>query len=122
MRKLDAVELEILWTNLVGIVTERAKALQRTAFSPIVREAGDLACGLFDRRARMVAQAETSTPGHIYTLAAAGKSLADHFEGTLRPGDVIITNDPWLSAGHLFDITLLTPLFFGPKLVGYFGS
>jgi N-methylhydantoinase B len=122
MRNLDAVELEILWTNLIGIVSERAKALQRTAFSPIVREAGDLACALFDRRGRMVAQADTGTPGHINALANAGKTLTDMFSGTLSPGDVIITNDPWLSAGHLFDITLVTPLFFGDVLAGYFGS
>jgi N-methylhydantoinase B/oxoprolinase/acetone carboxylase alpha subunit len=122
MSNLDAIEIEILWTNLIGIVTERARALQRTAFSPIVREAGDLACALFDRRGRMVAQAETGTPGHINTLARAGKSLAGMFAGTLVPGDVIVTNDPWLSAGHLFDITLLTPVFFGGALVGHFGS
>ena len=59
---MDGVELEILWSNLIGIVTERAKALQRIAFSPVVREAGDLACALFDRRGRMVAQANTGTP------------------------------------------------------------
>ena len=41
--KLDGIELEILWSNLIGIVSEQAKALQRIAFSPIVREAGDLA-------------------------------------------------------------------------------
>ncbi len=69
---MDGVELEILWSNLIGIVDERAKALQRIAFSPIVREAGDLACALFDRRGRMVAQANTGTPGHINSLAIAG--------------------------------------------------
>mgnify|MGYP000349505982 CR=1 FL=1 len=47
-RKLDGIELEILWSNLIGIVSEQAKALQRIAFSPIVREAGDLASALFD--------------------------------------------------------------------------
>ena len=122
MRNLDPVELEILWTNLIGIVSERAKALQRTAFSPIVREAGDLACALFDSHGRMIAQAETGTPGHINSLANAGRTLSEIFAGDLHPGDVIITNDPWMSAGHLFDITLLTPLFFGEKLAGYFGS
>jgi N-methylhydantoinase B len=54
---MDGVELQILWSNLIGIVSEQARALQRIAFSPIVREAGDLANGLFDENARMVAQA-----------------------------------------------------------------
>ena len=47
-KKMDGIELEILWSNLIGIVSEQAKALQRIAFSPIVREAGDLASALFD--------------------------------------------------------------------------
>ena len=98
MKAMDGVELQILWSNLIGIVSEQARALQRIAFSPIVREAGDLANGLFDRRARMVAQAVTGTPGHINSLAAAaGNLLAGIDESTLKPGDVLITNDPWMS-------------------------
>ncbi|WP_460452418.1 hydantoinase B/oxoprolinase family protein [Alsobacter sp. SYSU BS001988] len=119
---MDGVELEILWSNLIGIVTERSKALQRIAFSPIVREAGDLACALFDLRGRMVAQANTGTPGHINSLAFAGAHLVRLFEGQCEPGDVLITNDPWLSAGHFFDITILTPIYDGERLIAHIGS
>ncbi|HEV2365341.1 MAG TPA: hydantoinase B/oxoprolinase family protein [Caulobacteraceae bacterium] len=119
---MDGIELEILWSNLIGIVSEQAKALQRIAFSPIVREAGDLASGLFDARGRMVAQANTGTPGHINSLAAAGERLAALFHNQLHPGDVVITNDPWLSAGHFFDITVLSPIFWDERLIGYVGS
>ncbi|NYZ14455.1 hydantoinase B/oxoprolinase family protein [Azospirillum sp. RWY-5-1] len=119
---MDGVELEILWSNLIGVVTERAKALQRIAFSPIVREAGDLAVALFDQRGRMVAQANTGTPGHINSLAFAGAHLVREFAGRCDPGDVLITNDPWLSAGHFFDITTLTPIFNGDRLIAYIGS
>ncbi len=119
---MDGIELEILWSNLIGIVSEQAKALQRIAFSPVVREAGDLASGLFDARGRMVAQANTGTPGHINSLSAAGYSLAQLFEGKLVPGDVVITNDPWMSAGHFFDITVLCPIFWDERLIGYIGS
>lgn len=119
---LDGIELEILWSNLIGIVSEQAKALQRTAFSPIVREAGDLASGLFDARGRMVAQANTGTPGHINSLAAAGETLSQLFHNSLAPGDIIITNDPWMSAGHFFDITVLCPIFRAERLIGFIGS
>jgi N-methylhydantoinase B/oxoprolinase/acetone carboxylase alpha subunit len=119
---VDGIELEILWSNLIGIVSEQAKALQRIAFSPIVREAGDLASGLFDARGRMVAQANTGTPGHINSLAAAGEALHKLFDGKLVPGDVVITNDPWMSAGHFFDITVLCPIFWRERLIGYIGS
>jgi len=119
---MDGIELEILWSNLIGIVSEQAKALQRIAFSPIVREAGDLASGLFDARGRMVAQANTGTPGHINSLASAGLALAAYFDGKLVAGDMVITNDPWMSAGHFFDITVFCPIFRGPRLIGYIGS
>src|SRR5579871_3489163 len=119
---MDGIELEILWSNLIGIVSEQAKALQRIAFSPIVREAGDLASGLFDQRGRMVAQANTGTPGHINSLAIAGRHLIGMFKDKCDPGDIIITNDPWMSAGHFFDITILTPIFRGEKVIAYVGS
>jgi N-methylhydantoinase B len=119
---VDGIELEILWSNLIGLVSEQAKALQRVAFSPIVREAGDLATALFDAQGRMVAQATTGTPGHINSLGNAGYSLTRLFEGQLQDGDVVITNDPWLSAGHFFDITIFTPIFRGDKPMAYFGS
>ncbi len=119
---LDGIELEILWSNLISIVSEQAKALQRIAFSPVVREAGDLASGLFDARGRMVAQANTGTPGHINSLCVAGEALAKLFEGRLDPGDVVITNDPWMSAGHFFDITVLCPIHRGERLIGFIGS
>ena len=123
MAKLDGIELEIIWGNLISIVSEQARALQRIAFSPIVREAGDLATALFDADARMVAQAVTGTPGHINSLAAAAKNIIDVIPPeTLCPGDVLITNDPWKSAGHFFDITLLTPIFRHDKLIAYGGS
>ena len=119
---MDGITLEILWSNLISIVSEQAKALQRIAFSPIVREAGDLASGLFDARGRMVAQANTGTPGHINSLASAGLALAAHFDGKLVPGDIVITNDPWMSAGHFFDITVFSPIFRGDRLIGFVGS
>ncbi len=119
---MDGIELEILWSNLISIVSEQAKNLQRIAFSPVVRDAGDLASALFDARGRMVAQANTGTPGHINSLAAAGGHLHRIFEGNLEEGDVVITNDPWLSAGHFFDITLLSPIITEGRLLGYIGS
>jgi len=120
---MDGIELEIVWSNLISIVSEQAKALRRIAFSPVVREAGDLANALFDKRGRMVAQAVTGTPGHINSLAAAGKHFVEAFPTqTLNPGDVLITNDPWLSAGHFFDITVMLPAFHKDRLIGFFGS
>jgi N-methylhydantoinase B/oxoprolinase/acetone carboxylase alpha subunit len=67
----DPVTLEVCWNRLIAVVNEQAAALQRTSFSSVVREAGDLSAGIFDRRGHMVAQAVTGTPGHINSMALA---------------------------------------------------
>ncbi|HXG16266.1 MAG TPA: hydantoinase B/oxoprolinase family protein, partial [Calidithermus sp.] len=119
----DPVTLEVAWNRLVGVVNEQATALQRTSFTSVVREAGDLSAGVFDRRGFMVAQAVTGTPGHINSMALAMKHiLAEHPLPTLRPGDVLITNDPWRTSGHLNDVTICTPVFRGPECVAFFAS
>jgi N-methylhydantoinase B len=120
---LDPVTLEICWSRLIGVVNEQAAALMRTSFTSIVREAGDLSAGVFDRRGFMVAQAVTGTPGHINSMALAMKHfLAAHPVETLAPGDVLITNDPWKTSGHLNDVTIASPIFRGDRLVALFAS
>jgi N-methylhydantoinase B len=122
-RTFDPIELEICWQSLISTVNEQAKALQRAAFSPIVREAGDLANAVFDRRGRMVAQAVTGTPGHINSLAMAVVNILDeHPVDTIEPGDVLITNDPYRTAGQLLDVTVLVPVWRDGRLIAFFGS
>jgi N-methylhydantoinase B len=121
--EFDGVALEICWSRLIGVVNEQATALQRTSFTSIVREAGDLSAGVFDRRGLMVAQAVTGTPGHINSMALAMKHvLQAHPLETLQPGDVLITNDPWKTSGHLNDVTICSPVFRGDDCVGFFAS
>jgi N-methylhydantoinase B len=123
VRIFDAIELEVLWGALIATVNEQARALQRAAFSPVVREAGDLANALFDQRGRMVAQAVTGTPGHINSLAVAvGNILAEYPADHLVPGDVLVTNDPYKTAGQLLDVTVLVPVFRKGVLIAFFGS
>src|SRR5262249_25233342 len=111
------------WSGLIGVVNEQAAALVRTSFTPIVREAGDLSAGVFDRRGYMVAQAVTGTPGHINSMALAMKHfLAACPIESLEPGDVLITNDPWKASGHLNDVTIATPVFRGRHCVAMFAS
>jgi N-methylhydantoinase B len=120
---LDPVTLGILWSRLIGVTNEQAAALMRTSFTPIVRESGDLSAALFDARGRMLAQAVTGTPGHINSLATSMRHfLAAFGPGDLRPGDVLITNDPWLTSGQLNDLSVVTPAFRGQRLVGFFGN
>ncbi|MET0851813.1 MAG: hydantoinase B/oxoprolinase family protein [Candidatus Rokuibacteriota bacterium] len=117
------IDLQIMWNRLIAVVEEQAQVLIRTAFSPIVRECGDLSAGVFDRQGRMVAQAITGTPGHINTMALVVAHVIRAIPPeTLLPGDVLATNDPWLASGHLNDISVVTPVFHRGTLVGYTAS
>jgi N-methylhydantoinase B len=110
---------QIMWNRLLALVEEQAQVLQRTAFSKIVRESGDLAAGVFDAQGRMLAQAVTGTPGHINSMAlAVGHVIARHPTHTMRPGDVFIHNDPWIGTGHTNDFSVTTPCFRGTEFVG----
>ena len=118
----DDLRLQVMWNRLISVVEEQAITLVRTAFSTSVREAGDLSAGVFDTRGRMIAQAVTGTPGHVNTMAAAvGWFIEDIGPHRIYEGDVYITNDPWKGTGHLHDITVVTPVFRGGELIGYFG-
>jgi N-methylhydantoinase B len=117
---LDPVRVGIIWSRLVSVVEEVATVLLGTSFTPVVREAGDLSAGIFDRRGRMIAQAVTGTPGHINTMATAVRHFAERFPlDSLVPGDALASNDPWLTSGHLHDVTVVSPLFHRGRPVGW---
>jgi N-methylhydantoinase B len=117
--KTSNVELQVMWNRLMAVVDEQAQALMHTAFSPIVRESGDISAGVFDVDGSMLAQAVTGTPGHINTMAESVKHFLEVIpKDTMRPGDTYMTNDPWLGSGHLNDFVLVQPCFHRRKLVG----
>ena len=113
-------DLQVMWDRLLGVVEEQGQALIRAAFSPIVRECGDISAGIFNLQAEMLAQAVTGTPGHINTMAEAVKILIKHFPvEQMKPGEIYMTNDPWIASGHLNDFLLLQPAFLDDQVVGF---
>lgn len=120
---LDIVAQNVLWNRLISVCEEQANALMRAAFGAIVREAGDLSAGIFNGKGEMLAQAVTGTPGHVNTMAASVRAMLGHIPAdTLSDGDALVTNDPWLGAGHVFDFVVVTPAFLDGKIVGYLAS
>lgn len=118
--KLNSVDLEILWTRLSSMVDEAATALLRTCFSSVIRDGNDYGCTVFDSEYNLLAQSTLGTPGFVGSLAIAMKAMGRLFPPQgLRPGDVLMTNDPWMCTGHLNDITLITPIFHRARLVAY---
>ena len=118
--RFDAVSLGIMWDRLIGIADEAFQSLVRSSFSTIVRESYDLSCLLFDHEARAAAQARFSIAPFTGTGPATLAAMLRRFPPqTLKPGDVIVTNDPWIGTGHVNDINVARPLFRNGRLVGF---
>ena len=108
----DAVTLEILWRRTISAVDEAAKALRRTSFSTLVNESNDFACVLTDAAGQSLAQNTESIPSFIGTLPVTVKEFIRQIGlDNMRPGDVLVTNTPWIATGHLNDITVAKPIF-----------
>ncbi|HKF63353.1 MAG TPA: hydantoinase B/oxoprolinase family protein [Dongiaceae bacterium] len=111
----------MMWNRLLAVVEEQAQTLLRTAFSPIVRESGDLSAGVFDLQGHMLAQAVTGTPGHVNSMAESVRHFIEAFPTqSMAEGDVYCTNNPWKGTGHLNDLVVTTPAFHRGRLVGLF--
>ena len=117
---LDAITLEVIRTRLISVVDEAAKAIVRTSFSTLSNEANDFACVLTDARGGALAQNSGSIPSFIGTLPATVRHfLREMGPSGIRPGDVLITNDPWMGTGHMSDVCLVKPIFRGTELVAF---
>ena len=120
MTSYDPVSLKILWDRLVAIADELVLSLVRTSFSMNVREGYDLSCMIFDAQARLLTQGSYSVPSFTGTAPRTIAHMLKVFPAeTLKPGDIVMTNDPWMGTGHLFDINVMRPVFKGDRLVGF---
>jgi N-methylhydantoinase B len=118
--KVDPFTMEIIKDGLVAIGDEMFVALQRTSKSTIIYEVLDYACGLTDARAQLISQGN-GVAGFLGCLTFTVASVLDKFgiEG-LKPGDIIITNDPYGGGGtHLSDVALAMPIFYKGEIVAF---
>ncbi len=117
---IDPISLGIQWDRLISIADEIINSLVRSSFSTNVRESYDLSCVVFDSRGRAIAQGAYSVPSFTGTAPATLAAMLERFPpDTLRAGDVVMTNDPWIGTGHLFDINVMQPVFREGRIVGY---
>jgi len=120
----DSISLSILWARLISIVDEAGTTLQRTSFSTVTRESNDFAVVLMDVKGRSIAQSSVSVPSFLGVLPILTKALLKDYFPTdqWEEGDVVMTNDPWLCAGHKPDIGIVSPIFYKSKLIGFIGT
>src|SRR5919106_3884421 len=117
---MNAVTLEVLWTRLISVVDEAAKAIVRTSFSTLSNEANDFACILTDARGWALAQNSGSIPSFIGCLPATVRHfLRELGAERMQPGDVLITNDAWMGTGHMSDVSVVKPIFHRDRLVAF---
>ncbi|MCP4296349.1 MAG: hydantoinase B/oxoprolinase family protein [Proteobacteria bacterium] len=118
--KFDPITLEILWQRLISIVDEADASVARTAFSSLLRDAHDYTCMFTDSRGQELVQGTFCTPGQAGAMAIGVKNIINSKPlEEYHEGDVFIINDPWLLAGHLNDVCVMSPVFYKGKPVAF---
>ena len=114
----DPATFEIVKNSLYKIAEEMRVVLAKTAYSPLLKSAGDYSCGIFDARGAMVAQGP-DLPIHLGSMPDAVRAIVAVFAADVREGDVFIHNDPYFGGSHLPDINVARPAFHEGQLLGY---
>ncbi|MFV0298755.1 MAG: hydantoinase B/oxoprolinase family protein, partial [Hyphomicrobiaceae bacterium] len=114
----DPATFEIVKNSLTKIAEEMRVVLAKTAYSPILKSAGDYSCGVFDADGAMVAQGP-DLPIHLGSMPDAVRAVVQRFGGDVHDGDVFIHNDPYFGGSHLPDVNVVRPAFHEGRLLGY---
>jgi len=114
----DPATFEIIKNSLYKIAEEMRVVLAKTAYSPLLKSAGDYSCGVFDSRGEMVAQGP-DLPIHLGSMPDAVRAVVAAFAGDVHEGDVFIHNDPYFGGSHLPDMNVVRPAFHASQLLGY---
>ncbi len=114
----DPATFEIVKNGLYKIAEEMRVVLAKTAYSPLLKSAGDYSCGLFDARGEMVAQGP-DLPIHLGSMPDAVRAIVTAFAADVHDGDVFLHNDPYFGGSHLPDVNVVRPAFYEGRLLGY---
>jgi N-methylhydantoinase B len=118
LRRTDPATFEIIKNSLYKIAEEMRVVLAKTAFSPLLKSAGDYSCGVFDAQGEMVAQGP-DLPIHLGSMPDAVRAVVAAFAADVHDGDVFIHNDPYFGGSHLPDVNVVRPAFHNGRLIGY---
>ena len=115
---LDPVTFEVLKNAFVTAVDQMAEQVLRTCYSFVIY-VRDFSNGLFYAEGNTVAEGTADIAAHVGTLHYTCKASIEQFAGDMHPGDVYITNDPYLGGTHFSDVRLIRPIFVGDELIGF---
>lgn len=115
--KLSPVELEVARNRLESISEEVGSALIRTAYSPNIKDRRDCSAGIYMPDGELISQAE-HIPLHLGLMPTLiAKALEEFGRDNIRPGDVLMTNNPYLGGSHLPDMCVISPIFIHDQIV-----
>jgi len=112
----DPIKLEIFKHMFAAIPEEMGAVLQKSSYSPNIKERRDFSCALFDAQGNMIAQA-AHIPVHLGAMPLSVQQAIQTLP--LDAGDVMIINDPYRGGTHLPDITLVSPVYVDGTLFGF---
>jgi N-methylhydantoinase B len=115
--KTDPARFEVVKNALYSAAEEMKIVLAKTAYSPLLKVAGDYSCGIFDIAGNMVAQGP-DLPIHLGSMPDAVRAVVRAFP-QVEPGDVFIHNDPYDGGSHLPDVNVVAPAFHDGRLLGF---
>ena len=113
----DPATFVVIKNSLYAAAEEMKVVLAKTAYSPILKVAGDYSCGIFDISGQMVAQGP-DLPIHLGSMPDAVKAVVSAFD-VFEENDVFIHNDPYFGGSHLPDVNVVSPAFHNDKLIGF---
>ena len=119
---LDPVTFEILRSRLSAINDEAAMTMRLVSGSPVANEAYDMNVGLMDADGDCFAIGMYITI-HALALSSTVKDIRQRFAAVdIGPGDVFMSNDPYVGACHQMDVAVVAPIFADGRLVAWTGS
>ena len=118
----DAFLPEIIHNALRGIADEAGLFSARSAYSPFVNTSPQIAAGLFDAKARPIAQTDSALIHVSAVQRMLPEVLSDIPPETLAPGDALIINDHYRGGIHPTDVAVFTPIFYKGKLAFFHGA
>ena len=116
--KTDPATFEVVKNSLLKAAEEMKIVLAKTAYSPVLKVAGDYSCGIFDAKGDMVAQGP-DLPIHLGSMPDAVRAVIQAFGNDIHDGDMFIHNDPYFGGSHLPDVNVVGPAFYEGQLLGF---
>ena len=118
-KPVDPVTVEIIRNGLIAVTEEMKTNLMRTAYNLIVYEALDFTVGLFTAAGETISIG-LGLPMFIRGMAETVKAKLKHFgPDGIHPGDILVTNDGYITGSHLNHVTFTMPYFHDGTLVGF---